>query len=204
MSEKLRTVRLYGPLGVKFGREHKFVVASPAEAIQALTLQLKGFEEHLRDEGYGYAILVGKRHLNLTTKLDELHEPPGDGDIRIVPVPAGAKRGGLFQVIIGVVLIVASWYAGGAMGWGYLGASGYAGATMAFTAGVSLALGGVAQMLSPQPKLNLGESAENRASAYFNGPAQTAPQGNPVPIFYGEGIVGSVPISAGIYAENSH
>lgn len=146
-----------------------------------------------------YAVLVGRRHLNLATKLDELHEPTGSADIRIAPVPAGAKRGGLFQVVLGAVMIAGAFFTGGATlaAWGTM-------STMMFSMGVSLALGGIAQMLSPQPSLSMGKAAENTASAYFNGPAQTTPQGNPVPIFYGEGIVGSMPISAGIYAENSN
>lgn len=195
-AEKLRTVKLYGPLGAQFGREHQFYVNSAAEAVRALNANFQAFAEFLQDTKYQYAILVGKRHLNLNINLDELRDPPGNGDIRIVPVIAGAKRGGLFQTILGAALIALSFIP-------VTAPLAVAAASMAFSVGVGLTLGGVAQLLSPQPKLNMG-GAENRASEYFNGPAQTIGQGNPVPIFYGEGIIGSVPISAGIYADDSH
>ncbi|CAM4229074.1 Tail tip assembly protein I [Bordetella tumbae] len=196
-TEKLRTIRLYGDLGSKFGREHKLYVSTPAEAIRALCSQIEGFDKHISNEAYRYAVLIGKRRVNLHTKPEELHEPPGDGIVRIAPIPAGAKRGGLFQTILGVALIATAWF-------NPLGlAAGSSLLTGMMSVGVGLTLGGIAQLLSPQPKLNLGEGANNKASQYFSGPAQTVPQGNPVPIFYGRGLVGSVPISAGIYAENS-
>lgn len=198
-TEKLRTIRLYGPLGTKFGREFKFVVSTPAEAIRALSTQLEGFEKFLSNAAFKYAVFIGRRRVHLNTKLEELYEPPGDGDIRIAPIIAGAKRGGLFQTLLGAALIVAAFYTGGATLAGM--STGIAGAMT--SAGVGLALGGIAQLLSPQPKINLGESAENKASQYFSGPVQTIAQANPIPICYGHGLVGSVPISAGIYATNS-
>jgi len=41
--EKLRTIRLYGPLGTRFGREFRLAVDSPAEAVRALCVLLPGF-----------------------------------------------------------------------------------------------------------------------------------------------------------------
>ena len=37
MSERLRTVRLYGQLGSRFGRSFRLAVNSPAEAVGLLT-----------------------------------------------------------------------------------------------------------------------------------------------------------------------
>ena len=69
--------------------------------------------------------------------------------------------------------------------------------------GTALMLGGVMQLLSPQQKgLSAKDSPDNGASYNFNGPVNTTAQGNPVPLLYGELIVGSAVISAGIYSED--
>ena len=76
MEQRIRTVRLYGKLGTRFGRRFELAVASPAEAIQALCVLLKGFRRELlesKDKGIAYAVFAGKRNL---TK-EELELPPG-------------------------------------------------------------------------------------------------------------------------------
>jgi predicted phage tail protein len=66
--------------------------------------------------------------------------------------------------------------------------------------GASLVLGGVAQLLTPTPRIPTGPDTQNdpRKSYSFSGIQNTSRQGVPVPIVYGETIVGSVVISAGI------
>ena len=64
-------------------------------------------------------------------------------------------------------------------------------------------LGGVAQLLSPQQRgLSAKDGPENGASYNFNGPVNTTAQGNPVPLLYGELIIGSATVSAGIYSQD--
>lgn len=193
MEQRVRTVRLYGKLGARFGRRFELAVASPAEAIQALCVLLAGFRRELlesKERGVAYAVFVGKRNL----AKEELELPPGRGEIRIAPVLVGSKRGGILQTIIGAVLVVVgavvSYFGGG------LGAP-----LMKF--GAAMMLGGVIQMLSPQPAgLSARDSPENGASYNFNGAVNTSAQGNPVPLLYGEMMVGSAVISGGIYAED--
>lgn len=193
MEQRIRTVRLYGKLGTRFGRRFELAVASPAEAIQALCVLLKGFRRELlesKDKGIAYAVFAGKRNLS----KDELELPPGRGEIRIAPILVGSKRGGILQTIVGAVLVVVgavvSYFGGG------LGAP-----LMKF--GAVMMLGGVIQMLSPQPSgLSARDSPENGASYNFNGPVNTSAQGNPVPLLYGELEVGSAVISGGIFAED--
>jgi predicted phage tail protein len=43
----LKTVRLYGHLARKFGREFKFHVTSPSEAVAALKATVPGFEAYM-------------------------------------------------------------------------------------------------------------------------------------------------------------
>lgn len=196
-SEKLRTVRLYGKLGTQFGRRFELAVGSPAEAIQALCVLLKGFRRELlesKSKGVTYAVFVGQRNL----AKEELELPPGRGEIRIAPVLVGSKRGGVLQTILGAVLVVV----GAAISYFSAGSLSSIGVPM-MKFGGAMMLGGVAQMLSPVPHgLSAKDSPENGASYNFNGPVNTSAQGNPVPLLYGEMIVGSAVISGGIYAED--
>ncbi|MGW8276094.1 tail assembly protein [Xanthomonas axonopodis] len=188
---KVRLVRLYGVLRAKFGKEFRLAVASPAEAIRALSVQLPGFQAFLmgaKDRGLTFAVFNGRRNLS----EDQLHDPPGDDAIRIAPVLQGSKRGGVLQTIIGAVLIVA----GAFLMWTPFGVP-------LVSAGVSMVIGGVVQMLSPTQKgLGTQDSPENRPSYAFNGPVNTQAQGNPVPVAYGDTWTGSAVISGGIFAED--
>lgn len=201
MSDQLRTVRLYGRLGARFGRVHRLAVLSPGEAVQALCATLPGFEQELLDsEGGGvrFAVFVGKRNIS----ADDLGQAAGDEDIRIAPVIAGSKRGGLFQTILGAALVVgAGFLSPGGTAFAALGAGGAYGAVAGV--GAAMFFGGIAQMLTPQAKgLGTRDSVENGASYNFNGPVQTTAQGNCVPVLYGELLIGSAVVSAGIYAED--
>ena len=199
----LKTVRLYGKLGTRFGRVHRLAVASAAEAVRALCAIRPGFEKELmtsRDRGIDYAVFLGKRNI----AEEEMLHPAGREEIRIAPVLQGSGRGGLFQTILGAAMMVfAMWAAGGFSSLASLSSTlateGWIGATALM--GMSMMLGGVMQLLSPQMKgLSARDSVENGASYNFNGAVNTTAQGNPVPLGYGRMIVGSAVISAGIYA----
>jgi predicted phage tail protein len=184
----LRTVRLYGVLGSKFGRVHRFALDSGtvSEAMQALCSQLAGFRAFMaqaKDHGLTFAVFAGKRNL----AEDELNAPTGSDDIRVAPVLIGSKNGGVFQTILGVVLIVV----GVVFQQYYLIGS-----------GIAMAAGGIVQMLSPQVKAGRADSPNNQPSYVFNGAVNTQAQGNPVPVLYGRMIVGSAVISAGIEADD--
>ncbi|CAB3849634.1 hypothetical protein LMG26846_01922 [Achromobacter insuavis] len=199
MIETIRTVRLYGRLGAEFGRVHRLAVNSTGEAVRALCVLIPGFETAIAasaGNGVSYACFVGRRNI----AQDELAHPVGDSDIRIAPMPAGAKRGGLFQTVLGGVLIAAAAIYTGGVGAAFA-AKGVAGATAMI--GASMMFGGVVQMLSPQQRaLSTADRPENGASYNFNGPVNTSAQGNPVPVLYGQMIIGSATISAGVYSED--
>lgn len=194
--EKLRTIRLYGKLGSAFGRVHRFVCNDTAGAVRALSSMVPGFERFLMEskaKGLGYTVFVGRENIG----EDGLHYPVGDEEIRIAPVILGSGRGGFFQVVLGAVLIGAAFAFGGPMAsWGMLAKIGYG-------LGVSMVLGGVSQLLTKQPNGMPGvESVDNGASYNFNGPVNVTAQGNPVPVLYGEMVVGSVTVSGDMYSED--
>lgn len=184
--EKVRTVRLYGHLGAKFGRVHRFVINSPRDALRALIRMVPGFERELMtsaDRGVSYAVFAGKR--NVTE--NELAYPSGDDDVRIAPL-VGGRKSGLFAAIAGAVLFVA-----GAVS-AYFG-NPYAGQMMLM--GASMAFGGIAQMISAHAAANNGSSGASKTSYYFNGADNVTSQGGPVPLLYGRMRVGSTVLSMG-------
>src|SRR5690625_3179738 len=158
-----------------------------------------GFQKELYESRNGYAVFIGKENIG----EDGLHYPTGDEDIRIAPVVSGSGRGGVFQIVLGAVLVAAAFWTGGAsLGAGGVTFSGLAGQA-AYSMGAAMILGGVSQLLVKTPNGITGvDSPENGASYNFNGPVNVTAQGNPVPILYGEMITGSVTISGDMYAED--
>ncbi|MCM2537722.1 tail assembly protein [Burkholderia glumae] len=198
MTEKIRTIRLYGVLGTKFGREFRLAVSSTAEAVRALDVIVPGFRAFMlsaKDNGMAFAVFNGRRNL----AEDELRHPVGDEDIRIAPILMGSKAGGLFQTILGAAIVgLALWNPA------FIGLS-QSLVTAGIGLGASMALGGVIQMLSPQASGLAGTSGPNNGTSYyFNGAVNSVAQGDCVPIVYGRMRVGSKRVSAGIYAEDQN
>ena len=183
----LRKIKLYGKLAKFVG--HRILeadVATAAEAVRFLVANWPELERHMADQHY--RVSVGTYDLD----LEELHDPAGQQEIKIVPVMAGAGATG--RIIAGIALIALSFIPGFAA---WAGPTAYA---LITGIGASLVLGGVAQLLTPTPKVPTGPDTQNdpRKSYSFSGIQNTSRQGVPVPIVYGETIVGSVVISAGI------
>ncbi|AGQ28809.1 hypothetical protein M495_18880 [Serratia liquefaciens ATCC 27592] len=195
-NNEYRTVRLYGVLGVTFGRVHRLVIDTPREAIKALSITIPGFERFLqtaKGRGLTFAVFNGKKNIG----FDEI-KFTGRGDIRIAPVIIGSKKAGVFQTILGAVLVAA-----GAVMTIMSGGTATPFAAGLMMSGASMMIGGVIQMLSPmQGGLASRQDPDNKPSYAFGGPVNTIAQGNPVPIGYGKRRVGGAIISAGIYAED--
>ena len=197
----LRKIKLYGQLAKFIGRRVlEADVATAAEAVRMLVANFPGLEQHMADQYY--RVTVGTYDLG----LDEIHDPAGQQDIKIMPVVVGAGGAGA-KIAIGVALIALSFIPG--IGWAAAAAAtATKAATVAgFTAigstlfglGASLLIGGVAQLISPVPKIPQGPDTDNdpRKTFNFSGIQQTSRQGVPVPAVYGLTLVGSVVISAG-------
>ncbi|MGX9761851.1 tail assembly protein [Pseudomonas shahriarae] len=182
----MTTIKLSGSLAQKFGRLHRRQVGpgDTWEVFRALKATIDGFEAEIRrlDRlGLRFAIFRNRKNVG----PDEFGMG-GAREIRIVPVVEGSKRGGILQIVLGVVLIAASYF----------------GAPTA-PAGIALLAGGVIQMLSPQAAgLKQSASPENMPSYAFGSAKNTTASGNPVPICIGERRWGGAIISASIYAED--
>lgn len=241
-----QTVRLLGDLGERYGAEHRYHnLRSPSEAIKLLCINYPALQKELtyaHEQGIGYKVIQAGLELD----YDDLALPLGQNDLIVTPVVAGSGGGGTGKILAGVGLVALAVVAA-PLGAGFLGlgagaftattgtalvtgaATGFA-ATAALSAasvalgsiGASLVLGGVAEMLSPQPKLpsfDGGTSGMQRfgggaraASALpgasagesyaFNGPANVAGVGTVIPVAYGNVIIGSRLLSARLEVTN--
>lgn len=144
-------------------------------------------------EGW-YQVRIAGEDVSADNLTARLHEPlPPGAVIHIVPRMEGAKSGWT-GILAGAALIAASFipglnvavWAGAAAAW----------SSLAFSLGVSMMLGGVAQMLAPQPKAPSMHSADNgKQNTYFSSLDNMVAQGNPLPVPYGEVMTGSRRIS---------
>ena len=204
-----KEIRLYGPLA-KFIGQRKFLaeISSAGEAVRMLLANFPGLERHMADQHY--KVIVD----DIDAQLDEINLPFSQ-TIKIVPVLGGAG-GGAGKIIAGVALVaIALINPFGAAAIGTFGATPIPVASFIGAIGASLILGGVAQLLSPTPQIaQIGPASMNpgggrnttsegtemdpQESYSFSGIQNTSRQGTPVPVVYGETIVGSVVISAGI------
>lgn len=195
----LKIIKLSGSLGRKFGVFHELAVSSYPEAIRALSSQVAGFKEFMTSKigsRSKFAVFVDGKNIG---QYDS-HNWNCAKEVRIIPIPMGSKSGGLLNVVVGAVLIGSAFLTGGAS----IAAWGAFASTLAM-AGGAMILGGVTQMLSPQPggmKMANNEATENRPSYAFGSPVNTVASGYPIPLPYGERKIGGAIFSAGSYASD--
>tara|TARA_R100000005_G_C4965517_1_gene180490 strand:- start:543 stop:1169 length:627 start_codon:yes stop_codon:yes gene_type:complete len=204
----LRKIRLYGHLAEHCGQKvFEAVARTPAEAMRFLLCNFPELRS-VMGEGY-YTVCVGPHTLQLGELPEQIGYPlMADDDIRIIPVVTGAKS--FFEkfgaLIAGIALIGLAIATQGVS----LGATGFSTAATATTSvklaavagniGIGLALQGVAGLLSPTvPTPESDNDPRNNFS--FSGVQNVSREGIPVPVAYGEVIVGSVVISAGLNVE---
>ncbi len=187
----LKTIKLYGILAKKFGKEFHLAVDNTREAMRALCVQVQGFEHfmlHAHEQGLEFAVFQDEQNIGET----ELDMSTSAKVIKVVPKVKGA--GGAFQTILGAVLIVGGIFTGGlstGLGVALIGA------------GVGMAVGGIAMMLMPKVETLQDQNQDgNKANKGFGGAVTTVAQGNPVPVLYGQREVGGFIASAGQYPED--
>ena len=206
----MKVVKVYGALRKKLGQcRFQFDVDTPAQALKALCVNFPGLEKWLMDreaDGMGFRVTVGRDKITQDSP-EGLVLPWSEREVfSITPVIVGA--GGFGRILAGIGLIALAIVLGPAgAGFFGLGAGIFSGATAATIStaiggiGASLVLGGVAQILSPQPNtggLTSGRESVRLESFTFSGIVNTSKQGLPVPVVYGRAFVGSAVISAGL------
>lgn len=190
----LKTIKLYGILAKKFGKEFQLNVANTREAVRALSIQIPGFEKfmlHAHERGLEFAVFQDKQ--NISAK--ELDMNTTASVIKIVPRVIGAGGdNGVLQTILGAVMVVV-----GAVAMAY----GQAWGANLVGAGIGMLIGGVAQMLMPKVDNTQDQNSDgNKANFGFGGAVTTVAQGNPVPVLRGRREIGGFIVSAGQYPED--
>lgn len=206
-------VILHGELGKAVGRSRwRLSVKTAAEALRLIEANTRKLYRYLAKQGaeIPFRIVVNGKDMQ---SIDEMHLPYlQEKTIHFLPVHAGESNGGLLVGIGLVLLIVAATLifspAGGALTASLGGGEGAAAAAAAHAAaitslitgmsvslGLSFTLAGISALLSKSPNT---QNAAQDASYLFKGPVNTIQQGGPVPLCYGEMIVGSQTISAGV------
>lgn len=191
MSELVH-VQLGGPMAKHFGRHWHLKVRNTKQALDLIEANKPGFKAWMKRNIKTY----DRYHIQITNKqgykwsVDESeYQMMGQSDniakIRITPVPrgSGGSAFGWFQTVVGAALLVVSAVMMPALA----------------PLGLSLMMGGISQIISPQATNESVRQADNSNSYYFDGPQNTENQGNPVQLIYGEEIlVGSQVVSSSI------
>ena len=212
----MKVVKVYGALRKYLGQcRFQFEADTPAQAIKALCVNFPGLDKWLIDseqDGVGYRVTIGKEQIG-EDDVSPLLMPWSEREVfSITPVIAGAGTG-FTKILVGIGLIAFAILTAGA-GAPVLGIAGAGGGIFgsAFTLGIvaanaiagigiSLALTGIAQLISPTPKFSnfeRGKEAARLESFSFSAINNTTQQGLPVPICYGRAYIGSAVISSGL------
>ena len=202
----MKVIKVYGELKKRIGQGRlELDVATPAEAVKALCANFSGLQKWIIDsekDGVAYKVKVGKEQIG-EDNLETLHYPWSEREVfSITPVLMGAGKGGWSKVLVGGLLIGAAILVPGAAPAlaGTMFTAGSAGASALVVGmaniGMSIAMMGVSELLSPAP--DVPEEAETLENYAFSGVTNVARVGTPVPIAYGRLFVGSSVISSGL------
>ena len=208
----MQRVVLLDELGEKFGAVHEYYnLRTPADAIKLLCINHPDFQKELLESGergVGYRVVQAGTDF----ELEDMLLPFGSNDLIIAPVIGGSN---FWKVLTGAALIGAAFITGGASLVAGVGLTTTTVGAIVLNTGVALSLGGVAQMLSPQPEepLNIIGSASQSgdrgpgssirgmdgAQSYsYRGPVNTVGAGAVIPLVFGQCIVGSHTVTASV------
>lgn len=200
----LRHIHLHGALAEKFGEyPYEVDIATPAEAVRALSVLQPGFRQELRHGSYHVLLKHGERFFDIGEE-DLALQMGKASEVHFIPVIEGGKNNsGILKIVLGLALVAGAFFLAPAAAGG-LGASALSFGGMGVTygqiamIGVGLAVAGAAQLLAPETK----SKKEKDDKSYIASPSEnTVAQGSPVPIVLGRYMVGSVVMSVGISTE---
>ena len=195
-------VYLVGEVGEKFGAEWDMNAPRIRDVFNLIACQRPGFKQYIRDlaqKGVSFTIQQGSDFL----EEKELELNLSSSDTIITLVPAGAK--GVGKIIVGaVILATVGWALSAAApaALGFMTTGVGAAATLSIPGhivmglGLQLVIGGIQEMLMPEPKTDRAE----QDSYLFSGGVNSVREGQVVPVAYGELRVAGRPISVSYIA----
>lgn len=165
MSSRKKII-LHGYLKDLEPRALEFDVDTVAEALTALCRQCPGFHAKMGRDKPRIRVLGfdAQSSWDIPTDVEELH---------VFPDFSGRKRGGIFRIILGVVLVATSFIPG---------IAGTPLGSFLISAGAGLVLGGIIDTLFPAPR---SDSSDTTASRYLGAPGNTTKIGTRIPLLYG-------------------
>jgi len=205
-----RKVYLEGEMGARFGKEFQMAADSFTDVFRCLKCNFSGFMPYLQEcheKNIGFILEVEGKPIKSEAEALLIYR---EGDMIITPVPAGSKSGpakilaavavtvmtaGMGAVIMGAgagaagsAAALSATFGSFSAFTGTLSAMGAAGGGLGVLAqvglglGINLAIGGIQQMMAPDP------STDNQQdeSYIFQGSKQNIAEGDPVPVLYGE------------------
>ena len=181
----MATIRLYGDLK-QFGDKFNMNIETASEGLNGLYCQIAGLRQRIIG-GWVHVRINGVDITDENLAVGLHSRLPENAVIHIVPHVAGAKSGGIFGFIAGAALVVGGLIAGVSTGLGF----------GLVAAGIGLALGGFAQMLTRMPKTEKKSTDSNR-NTYFSNIDNTMGQGFPISLTFGTILIGSHVLSQGI------
>lgn len=193
-----RKIHLLGNLS-QFGEVWEMEAKSMGDVIQLIDCQEQGFRKFLIDaaeSGLDMAI-VGK-DFRVEEPDELLFQNLGPEEVYISLVPAGSKKG-WGKILLAAVLITVGIFTGGATAGFFATKFGAAVSTGLISAGISIGLAGITQLLAKTPDADDQKTKEG----LFDGPTSTLKQGQPVPVLYGELLIGGAPIHVDLTATQS-
>lgn len=203
---ELVEINIHGILSEQMSKKTwKLAVKSCSESFHAInTMTRSKFYHQLLEndkQNIKYEVLINKNPCLFAEKPD-INNPesllnselvmnyPNLKTIDIVPVIEGANSD-IGLIIAGIVLIVAGFVTGG--GSTAFGVMLLKGALV--MGGLGLVAAGIINLLSTPPKLEDFKGASRRGSYLFEGPENTVGEGGPVPLVYGQLLVGSATVA---------
>ena len=202
-------VKLMGELGEKFGSEWQMNVKNFRDIFKLIECQTEGFKQYILDsaeKGIDFTVLNGE---DLVEDGLDLMLAPVKDTVVITPVATGAGESDIIKVIVGAVLfffgpkyvpkipgttttVPIPQPGGGTLEvTGGLNTAGQLATIGVQALGVGLAMSGVTGYLTPDSPSEAGDSY------LFDGPQNNVKQGVPVPVCYGQLIVGGAVINFG-------
>lgn len=187
----ITTIILRGKLGEIFGREFQLDIRTPREAIHAIDRQKPGLRKAILDlhaANFRFGVLRGEDQIGVL-ELDMMHQ---GRTIEIRPVLMGSDdTKGWGELIVGVLLIVI----------GIIAIESPFGVPL-IMAGISLALGGISQLIAGSPGQDNQTNLRNKQSYQFGGPVNVALQGAALQLPFGRtwcpSVVGSSSIVSNV------
>ena len=201
---KMQKVYLKGELA-QFGEVWNMKVSSLRDVFKLISCQTPGFDAYLVDcynNNMSIEIVKGKELLDPC--VESLFEPVKDQDLIITLVPQGSDDVG--QIFLAAAIF---YTAGQFLPKDFLLEVGKQKFTLNLAAqatfmAFSLAVQGISAMMQDGPEQDLPEQFEEEQKAkLFNGPANVAKQGVPVPLLYGELVVGGTAIHSNLNIKDS-